>query len=71
MERDQHLSSLLYGICKFFLCFRGPEENVSMIRKKPYLLPLLKNGHSRMTLELNPRKEKFSLLYAILLQSGI
>ena len=35
-----------------------------MVRKKPYLSQLLKNGHSRMTLELKPRTGKFRLLYA-------
>ena len=33
-----------------------------MVRKKPYLSPLLKNGHWRKTLELKPRVGKFSLL---------
>ena len=33
-------------------------------RKKPYLSPLLKSGHLRMTLELKLRMGKISLLYA-------
>ena len=33
-------------------------------RKKPYLSPLLKSGHLRMTLELKLSMGKISLLYA-------
>ena len=35
-----------------------------MVRKKPYLSPLLKNGHLRMNLELKPRMGDFSLFSA-------
>ena len=31
-----------------------------MVRKKPYLLPLLKNGQLRLTLELNPRSSNIN-----------
>ena len=47
-----------------FLFLRDPEENMTNVRNKPYLSPLLKNGHSQMTLELKPRMGKFCLLYA-------
>ena len=42
-----------------------------MVKKKPYLSPLLKDGYSQITLELELRIGKFSLLCAILLRSGI
>ena len=42
-----------------------------MVRKKPYLSRLLKNGYSRMTLELQLRIWKLSLLYANIALSGI
>ena len=35
-----------------------------MVREKPYLSLLLKNGHSQVTSELRLRMAKFSLLYA-------
>ena len=40
-----------------------------MVRKKPYLLPLLKNGHSRMTLELNPRSSNINEVIRAVLNS--
>ena len=42
-----------------------------VVKKKPYLSALLKDGYSQMTLELEPGIGKFSLLCAILLRSGI
>ena len=67
MQRDKYFSSLLYSICEglnsFF--FSKTQKNICpMVRKKPYLSPFLKNGHSRMTLELKLRMGKFFLLYA-------
>ena len=66
MERDKHFSSLLYSTCEGLIlyCPRRPRRKQPDRRKKPYLSPLLKNGHLRITLELKPRIGKFSLLYA-------
>ena len=61
MERDKYFSSLLYSICEGLNCFFFSETQKKICpieRKKPYLPPLLKNGHSRMTLELKPRMGK-------------
>ena len=75
MERDKCFSSLLHSICEGLNSFFSSETQKKMclmcLRKKLYLSPLLKDGHSRMTLELKPRIRKFSLLYATLLRSGI
>ena len=49
MERDKYFPSLLYNICKGIICFFSSEtlkKICPMVRKKPYLSPLLKNGHS-------------------------
>ena len=67
MERDKYFSGLLYSICKGLNRFFSTETQKKicpMVRKKPCLSARLKNGHSRMTLELKPRIGKFSLLYA-------
>ena len=74
MERDKYFSSLLYSICEglnSFFSFETQKKMCLVFRKKPYLSPLLKDAHSRMTLKLKLRIGKFSLLYATLLQSRI
>ena len=48
-----------------------PRRKCPMVRKKPYLSPLLKNRHSRMTLELNRGWKSSLCLMQILLQNGI
>ena len=65
MERDKYFSSLLHSICEGLSFFSSETQKKIrlMIRKKPYLSPILKNAHSRMTIELKPRMGKFSLLY--------
>ena len=58
MERDKYFSSLSYSICKghnSFFFSETQKKMCLMFRKKPYLSPLLKDGHSVMTLELEPR----------------
>ena len=65
MEKDKYFSSLSYSICKgvnFFFYSNTQRKKRPMVRKKPYLSPLSKNGDSGMTLELKPRMRKFSLL---------
>ena len=65
MERDKCFSSFPDSICEGLISFFSPETQKKicpMVRKKPYLSPLLKNGHSRITFELKPRMGKFSLL---------
>ena len=42
-----------------------------MVREKRYLSPLLKNGHSQMTLELRPRRVSSLCFMQILFRSGI
>ena len=67
MERDKYFSSLLCSICEgpnSFFSSETQKKICPMVRKKPYLSPLLKNGHLRITLESKPRMGKFSLLYA-------
>ena len=61
MKRDKYFSSLLYSVCKGLNSFFSSETEKKicpMVRKKPYLSPLLKNGHSRMTLELKLKMGK-------------
>ena len=68
MERDKYFSSFLCIICKGLNSFFSSETQKKicpMVKKKPYLSPLLKNGHLWMTLELKSRMEKFSLLRQI------
>ena len=65
MERGKYFSSLLKSIChglNSFCSSKTQKKICPMVRKKPYLSPLFKNGHSQMTLELKLRMEKFSLL---------
>ena len=69
MERDKYFSSLSYSICEGQNCFFSSETQkkkkiCQMVRKKSYLSPLLKNGHSQITLELKPRMGELCLLYA-------
>ena len=66
IDKEINFSSLLYSICKRLNSFFSAETQKKicpMVRKKPYLSPLLKNANSQMTLELKPRMGKFSLLY--------
>ena len=61
MKRDKYFSSLLYSVCKGLNSFFSSETEKKicpMVRKKPYLSPFLKNGHSRMTLELKLKMGK-------------
>ena len=71
MDAERQILSLLDSICEGLNSFFSSETQrkmCPMVRKKPHLSPLLKNGHLQMTLELKARIGKFSLLYAILLR---
>ena len=66
MEKDGERQILLkFPICErlnTFFSYETQRKKHPMVRKRPYLSPLLKNGQSRMTLELKPKVRKFSLL---------
>ena len=67
MKRDKYFSSFLYSPCKglnCFFCSKTQKKICPMVKKKLYPSPLLKNGHSGMTLELKLSMGKFCLLYA-------
>ena len=65
--RETNISQVYYVVFEsdleylFLFLQWEPEENMCDGKlKKPYLSPLLKNGHSRITLELKLRMVKFS-----------
>ena len=66
MDGERQIFTLLHSICKGFnysFSYETQKKMCPMVRRKPYLSPLLKNGHLLMTLELKPSMGKFSLLY--------
>ena len=63
----KYFSSLLNSIYKGLNSFYSSETQkkiCQVVRKKPYLSPLLINGHLRLTSALKPKMGNFSLLYA-------
>ena len=75
MKRGKYFSSLLNSVCEglnsFFSSEKTEKKIWPMVRKKPYLSPLSKNGLSPMNFALKLSMGKFSWLYAMLLRSGI
>ena len=58
IDGERQIISLLYSICKGLNSFFSTQTQKKMclvVRKKPHLSPLLKNGHLQMTLELKAR----------------
>ena len=65
MDAERQILSLLDSICEGLNSFFSSETQrkmCPMVRKKPHLSPLLKNGHLQMTLELKARIGNFSAL---------
>ena len=63
-ERQIFLKFIIYYFqgTLFFFSSETHKKICLMVRKEPCLPPLLKSGHSQMTLELKPRMGNFSPL---------